>query len=260
MADKNSYSIEVLDVALDVIEELADSGKETKRPSEIAIKLGINRTRVYRILKSLSHRGYVDCDSSGQGYTLGLKFLEIGTKIREQIDLRLIARPILLKLAQTTGDVAHLLVRYRQEAICIDFFQGENRLQVAGILGQTFPLYVGASPKILLAYIPREKQLGIINNLKMIQYTPNTITDREHLLTRLDQIRTRGFEVDEEDYEIGTMGVGAPVFDHSGEIVAGVTVTTPSIRYNNDRRAGLIELVCDAAAQVSERMGYIPIS
>ena len=95
MADKNAYSIEVLDVALDVIEELADSGKETKRPSEIAIKLGINRTRVYRILKSLSHRGYVDSDASGQGYMLGLKFLEIGTKIREQIDLRLLARPIL---------------------------------------------------------------------------------------------------------------------------------------------------------------------
>ena len=260
MAEKNTYSIEVLDVALDVIEELADSGKETKRPSEIAQKLGMNRTRVYRILKSLSHRGYVDTDSSGQGYMLGLKFLEIGTKTREQIDLRLLARPILLKLAQTSGDVAHLLVRYRQEAICIDFFQGENRLQVAGILGQTFPLYIGASPKILLAYLPRDKQVAIVNNIKFKQYTQNTITDREQLFARLDRIRTQGFEVDEEDYEIGTIGVGAPVFDHSGEIVAGVTITTPSIRYNTGRRQELVDLVCAAATQISEKMGYIPPS
>lgn len=260
MADNNSYSIDVLDVALDVIEELAYSGKETKRPSEIATKLGINRTRVYRILRSLSERGYVDMDASGQGYTLGLKFLEIGTKIREQIDLRLLARPILLQLAQTTGDVAHLLVRYRQEAICIDFFQGENRLQVSGILGHTFPLHIGASPKILLAYLPREKQLTILDNTQLVQFTPNTITDRDRLLVRLDQIRTQGYEVDEEDYEIGTVGVGAPIFDHSGEIVAGVTVTIPSIRYSNERRQGLVELVCEAAAQISERMGYISAS
>ena len=258
MLDQDRYTIEILDVTLDVIECLLTAGEEPQRPSELARQLGINRSRAFRILKNLERRGYVDVDSQTQGYWLGLKFLEIGTRVRQRLEVRRVAEPILIELAQNTGDVAHLLVLYGHSAVCIDRYQGDHMLQVAAPIGQPLPLHIGASPKILLAHLPDQKRELILQKIELTPFTPNTITDRDKLRRRLDKIRTQGYEVDEEDFEIGVYATGAPVRDHSGRLVAGITVTTPGVRYSPERREQLIELVVDAAQQISAGLGYLP--
>src|SRR5512146_1855478 len=156
MPDHEPYVIDVVQVALDVIESLND-GPRSLGASELAQRLGINRTRVFRILKTLDSRGYVEYDPITQTYRLGLKFLTLGENVRERLDLRREAEPILLELAAQTGDSAHLLMLRGQHAVTIDRRQGENRLQVASPIGQSLPLYLGASPTILLAFMPESE-------------------------------------------------------------------------------------------------------
>lgn len=258
MLDQDRYTIGILDVTLDVIECLLTAGEEPQRPSELARQLGINRSRAFRILKNLERRGYVEADPQTHGYLLGLKFLEIGTRVRQRLDVRRVAEPVLIELAQNTGDVAHLLVLYGHSAVCIDRYQGNHMLQVAAPIGQLLPLHIGACPKILLAHLPDQKRERIIQEIELTPFTPNTITDRDKLRRRLEKIRTQGYEVDEEDFEIGVCAIGAPVCDHSGRLVAGITVTTPDVRYNPERREQLIELVVDAAQRISASLGYLP--
>jgi IclR family KDG regulon transcriptional repressor len=255
MSNKGKYTIEVLDVTLDVIEYLAASGQEPQRHAEIARQLGIHRNRAFRILKTLEERGYVEANSETRGYQLGLKFLEVGELVHERLDVGRVADRILMELAKKTGDVAQLLVLYRHSAVCIDSYRGDHRLQVAAPIGQPLPLHIGASPKILLAHLPEQDRERILQSIELTRFTPNTITDRDELRHCLDEIRAQGYAVDEEDFEVGVYAVGAPVRDHCGRVVASITVTTPESRYSPQRRQELIEMVTNAASRVSARLG-----
>ncbi|MBL7065649.1 MAG: IclR family transcriptional regulator [Anaerolineae bacterium] len=257
MSSQGQYTIEVLDVALDVVECLLAAEGEPQRPGEIACQLGINRSRAFRILKTLERRGYVESDPQAQGYRLGLKFFEIGEQVRERLELRRVAEPVLMELAQNTGDVAHLLVLYGHSAACVDRYQGDHMLQVAAPIGQPLPLHIGASPKVLLAHLPENERERIIQEIELTPFTPNTITDHDELRRCLEEVRTQGYAVDEEDFEIGVYAVGAPVRDHNGCVVAGVTVTTPESRYSPQRCQELIKMVVDAANRISARLGWM---
>ena len=102
MTDKGKYTIDILDVALDVIECLMLSGGKPLRASEIANQLTINRTRVFRILKTLEERGYSAFNPDTQGFRLGLKFLEINKEVLKGFNLRKEVEPILVDLAIST--------------------------------------------------------------------------------------------------------------------------------------------------------------
>lgn len=256
MQDRDPYVIDIIDVALDVIDCL-NSGAKAYRASEIARKLGVNRTRVFRILKTLDARGYVDYDPGTQAYRLGVKFLHIGENVRERLDLRREAEPILVELAEGTGDSAHLLILEGQQAVTIDRRQGGNRLQVASPIGQTHPLHVGASPKILLAYLPEAERERILASLDFQQFTPRTIRNVDELRLCLEEIRRQGYAVDEEDYEQGVYAIGAPVHDGTGRVIAGITLTTPGSRYSAGRSQELIALAVEAGRKLSEKLGYL---
>jgi IclR family KDG regulon transcriptional repressor len=255
MQDHDTYVIDIVDVALNVIECLNDDSR-AYGPSELAHRLGVNRSRVFRILKTLESRGYVDYDPHTQAYRLGVKVVQLGGNVRERLDLRREAEPILVELARQTGDSAHLLIRRGEHAVTLDRRQGENRLQVASPLGQSIPLYVGASPKILLAYLPEVERERIIHSTEFESFTENTITNADTLRRRLEEIRHEGYAVDEQDFERGVYAIGAPVRDDTGQVVAGISITTPETRYSPDRRRELTALVVAAALRLSEKLGF----
>lgn len=256
MARESQYIIEVLDVMFDVVEYLHYSGDGPLGASEIARHVGINRSRAFRILKTLELRGYVEVDPRTQGYRLGLKFLEIGEGVRERLDLRHAARPVLAELTKETGEAASLLVLRGRLAVCIERSQGESMLQVAPSIGESFPLYIGACPKILLAHLPVEDRERIIEEIDFVSYTPNTVNDPDDLRRCLEQIRSQGYAVDEEDYERGVCAVGAPVRDYTRAVVAGLSITVPRSRYSSERRARLVKWVIDGAEEVSTNLGF----
>ncbi len=256
MSDEGQYRIEILDVAIDVIECLLAAGEEHQGTSEIARKLGINRSRTFRILKTLEQRGYVEADHQTQGYQLGVRFLELGERVRRQVHILRVAQPILRKLAQESGDSVVLVVLYGDNAVCVDRSQGHHMLQAEDPIGEPLPLHIGASPKILLAHLPEQKRERIIQEIELTRFTTETITDRDELRRRLEQIRSQGYAVDEGDLEVGVCAVGAPVRDHTGRVAAGVTVTLPETRYNPQHREELIVMVVEAANRISTQLGW----
>jgi len=74
----------------------------------------------------------------------------------------------------------------------------------------------------------------------------------------LDEIRRVGYSVDDQEFEIGVYAFAAPVRDHYGNVIAGVTITTPAARYSPERREELILTVVTAAEKLSMRLGYQP--
>jgi DNA-binding IclR family transcriptional regulator len=163
-----------------------------------------------------------------------------------------------MKLARQTGDTAVLVVLDGDKAVDVASYQGDNVLQAQTRIGERNPLNIGASNKILLAYLPEPKRERIINEMELTQYTDKTITCRDKLRERLAEIRSQGYAVDGESYEVGVYAIGAPVRDHTGRVIAGVTVTTPRSRYSSQREVMLVRMVVDAANQISSRLAGLP--
>ncbi len=256
MQATDQYAIDILDVTIDVIECMLAAGKEYLKPSLIASNLGINRTRVFRILKTLERRGYVEVDPISQGYRLGLRFLYVAKGILDNVNLRQEAGQVLKELAGLTGEPVSLLVISGLSAICIDNYPGEYLLQIATPVGQTVPLHTGASPKLLLAYLPLTEREKIIKSLPFTKFTNNTITSMEELRRVLNQILRQGYAVDDQEFEQGAYAVAAPVRDYSGRVIAGLTVTKPEVRFGPEQRETLICQVIEAAARLSRMLGY----
>jgi IclR family KDG regulon transcriptional repressor len=243
MPEDDRYTIEILDVALNVIDKMASDQEEYHSLASLARQFNINRSRTFRILKTLEGRGFVIYDPKTEMYRLGLKFLEI-------------SQSVLKDLAASTGDTSYLIIASGNSAIVVDRYSGDNMLQLAAPIGARLPMYTGAAPKVLLAFMPEEQRENTINEMELSSFTPNTITNKDSLRKTLAEIRKQGFAVDEQDFEIGAFAFGAPVFDHEGKIVAGVSITTPTARCSPERRQELIPMVINAARKLSEKIGY----
>jgi IclR family acetate operon transcriptional repressor len=253
---ENDYTIQSLAAALDVIDCLVASNGIGRGITEIGHQTGFTKSRVFRILDTLGQRGYVQKDPETQKYHLGPGFLVVGEAFRDGLDLRLVAEPILEDLAERSGDTAHLLALSGLQAVTIDIKRGRHFLQVSESVGQPFPLYIGAVPKILLAYLPEPERKAIIKRLIIHRHTQRTTVRKGDLEAELKQIRSQGYWIAKDDYEAGIFAVGAAVREHTGRVIAGVSLTSPQVRHSVERERRNTQLVIEAARELSERLGY----
>ena len=255
MSQEDQYVIDILDITLDLIDYLG-SAASSPNLTDIARHLNISRSRAFRILKTLECKGFVAADTDTRGYYLGLKFLQIGTWVRKRIKLREVAEPILVQLADKTGDVALLMVLSGDHAFTVDTYRGSHRLQVDVPIGIPKSLHIGAGPKILLAHMPEPDCERLMRTMELTRYTTYTITDRAELRACIARIRAQGYVEATEDYYLGEFSIGAPVRADSGRVIGAISVTAPCDRGGPERRQELIGLVVAAASRISERMGY----
>ncbi|MFC2029888.1 IclR family transcriptional regulator [Chloroflexota bacterium] len=252
-----SSSIQSVEAALDVVESFLAADGGLFGVTEIARRAGLKKNRVWRILDTLSRRGYAQQDPRTGQYGLGPAFLVLGEAFRDRLDLRRLAQPLLSDLAAVTGDAAFLFVGSGAGAVCTEMRKGENTVQALARLGESIPLHIGASPKVLLAFMPEPRRTEALAQLDLTRYTPATITDRDELVGELDRIRSQGYCVAEDDYELGANAIGAPVRDHTGEVAAALSLSVPHIRYDRGRRERSVTLVLAAALQLSQAIGFV---
>lgn len=253
---KTEYRIRSLEATLDVLEAFVDAAGRPLGVTEISRLTGHNKNRVFRILVTLAARGFVLQDPETQEYYLGRGFLLLGEATRNRFDLREAARPYLRELAESSGDAALLLLPFGNSTVTVDIEYGWQRLQSGGPIGETFPLHVGSSGKLLLAHMPSGERQEVLDRLPLDPLTPNSITDRDELLRELQRVREQGYATSQEEIEPGLISVGAPIRNSSGEVVAAFTLSVPSARYDEAYERRCANLLLDAGRRLSAELGY----
>jgi DNA-binding IclR family transcriptional regulator len=251
MKENDQYKINVLSATLDILEFLALRKDDQVTVSKLAQELNLNRTRVYRIIKSLEYRGYIEFVEGTKILRLGPKLLVLQTKVWEQHDVRIAAEDEALRLTQSTGDSARLYIPLEGQAYLVDGFPGTNLLRVEHPPYAFFPMHVGASPKVLLAYLPEADRESILQDMEMQPYTSKTITDRDSLKRQLELIRCRGYEVAMEDMIEGVWAIGAPIFHPANMIVASLELIMPTSTWSTEEEEHLVKEVIRHADRVS---------
>ncbi|QPA32481.1 IclR family transcriptional regulator [Thermaerobacillus caldiproteolyticus] len=242
--------------ALDII-SIVSSKKDGLGVTEISKQMDINKSSVYRILSTLVQYGYIEQDKETDRYKLGYKFLEISSKLLESIDLRKEAKPYLQELESETNEVIHLVVYDQGEVIYIEKLEGTETLRMHSKVGKRAPMHCTAVGKAILAHLPYNVVLDILERKGMPMHTDKTITDKDEFLKELIQVKQQGYALDLEENEYGIRCIAVPIFDHLGRVIAAVSVSGPTIRMTDERIEQLQTRMLQIGKQISARLGYM---
>ncbi len=248
------YSIAAVDRALDLLEALARIGPAPL--ATLADAAGCTRTAGFRLLRTLQARGFAIQDEARGLWRLGARWSVLGRAAAEQGALAATAMPFLVDLGKASNENVYLRIRDGMESETIAIYQTDPTLRVYTEVGKRLPLHAGSS-RLLLAHSPESVQTQILAQ-KLPRFTPATRTDPAWIAADLQRIRTRGYLVTADEIVAGAVSVGTPVRDATGQVVAALSVSAPSMRMRPPRPRALVAIVMDAAAKLSQALGASP--
>jgi len=233
--------------AVRLLEELRDS-EEGLGVNELARRIGVNASTASRLLATLESSGLVQRDGQGP-FRLGLALVTLADRVLSRLDLQALARPVLLELAETTGETATLSLPGEREAITVDSIPSRSSVVSMARLGRPSISHATAVGKVMLAFgggrLPRERDL--------VALTDNTITDRARLAAEVAKVRELGYGTVFGEREVEVNAIAAPVFDRTGTLAAILGLQAPASRLEDPTR--LLGTLGDGAAKLTRALG-----
>ncbi|MBC5636177.1 IclR family transcriptional regulator [Ornithinibacillus sp. BX22] len=219
---------------------------------DIANRANLPKPTAYRLLSALEAMNYVykiKENEHDSRYRLGLKLLELGQLVSDQLEVRRIAYPYMEKLAYDIQEAVHLVVLNHQEATYIEKVESNKAIRLYTRIGKSSPLYIGSGPKLLLAHIQKQKQEEILN------LAGNTI-NREKMEKELRRIRTEGYSYSIGEQDENTTGISYPIYDYRNNVIAALTVSGLSTYFEGDSLQQIKAKTEDTAARISRKLGF----
>lgn len=247
--------INSVDRCLNIIDLLSRKPKGL-RLFEISSQLGLNPSTTHHLLNTLLPHEYITQDPDTKKYALGFRFVEIGSRILDSLDVRKISEKHLNALHESCNETVHLAVLRHNKVIYIDKIDSHGKLSLATYVGYATDAYAAAGGKILLSDLPDAKIREMYGNGALAVYGRNTITNMEMLLAELKTVRKNGYAVDDEEYYEGIRCVAAPI-RAGGKVIAAVSVTGSVFTVTRERMEGeLIDGVVKTGENISDELKW----
>lgn len=210
--------------------------------SEIAGRTGLSVSTAHRLTRALCAGGLLVQNSRTERYQLGPLLVVLGRRAEQQLGYAR-ALPALEALAGDTGESVNLGIRSGGDVLVVLDVASPHPLRFAQASGSRVPVHTSAMGKVLLAF-SSDPAREVRDLPTLTAYTGKTITDTAALVAELDQIRSQGWSVNDEERNVGVRAVAAPVLAPSGTAVAAVAVQGPTVRITKER-------VSDLGARIS---------
>ena len=222
---------------------------------EVATKLKMAKSSAHDLMSSLAKQGFLNKTEENR-YRLGWRLVTLSETLLATTELRKEARPVMEDLASQYEETVHLAVLDDTQAVYVDKLEGRQAVRVElTSLGARLYAHCSALGKVLLAYSPEKEVNRIIQTAGLPRFTDNTITEDETLFQELIKIRKQGFAYDLEEILPDLCCVAAPVYNHTGQVIAAISMSIPAYRFRRsqtDFRDG----VRRAAKKISKRLGH----
>jgi len=250
---KDTSIIQSLDKGLVLLETVEQAGAPVGL-SELASRLGWDKATIHRLLATLERRGYLLRDRSTRRYALGLKIFGLYESVTRGFDIQQVSRPSLVKIAEQTGETAHLAVALSGRIVFIDRVASSESLAVNTQIGAQEPMFCTALGRAILACLP-EEELREHLPTPLPRYTRRTVSSITALRARLTVVRADGYAIDEEEYLPGIRCVASAILGHSGAPIAAIGISGPATRLPLPKLHRYGDLVRRAARELSLRAG-----
>lgn len=249
------YSVPSVHRAFRLLEILSES-LSGLGVSDLARKTGWPKSSIHNILGTLASDGFVTQDPVSNRYRMTLKLFSVSGSVVEAIDIRDIAYPFLIELAEATGETVNLGIMDGTQAIYVDTIPGSSAIRANTWPGKRLPIHRTALGKVLVAELPDNQLEAIVKETGLKRSTPNTHTKLKDLKQDLERVRKLGYAVDDEEDEIGMRCVGVAVRDYRGLATAAMSVTALARRLPLEAISGLAKTMRATANKISGQLGH----
>ena len=249
-----SRLIESVARALDILELLDAEGE--MGITEIAKKLNMEKSTVYRSINTLRARHYVGQDQDTLKYSNSYKLFEMGHNVARNTGLPKMAFRFMRNLAKVSKGAVNLGVRDGLKVVYIDKIESDETVKVCMKIGQAIPLYCTGLGKALLSYMPEREVRSLFGRQTFERMTYATIRDVDTLVEDLALTRQRGYSIDNEEHLMGIVCVASPAFNAKGETIAALSVALPKMAHSDSSRLEeLGQSVYEAAEGFTQSLG-----
>lgn len=223
--------------------------------SQLAKRLGVAKSTVHRLAMTLVSEGLLEQNPETGRYRLGIGLFRLGSLVRQRMDVSTEARPHLFALRESTGETVHLALLDGSQIMYVYNLESAHAIRMRSDIGVCKPAFCTAEGLAMLAFRPPALADAIIaGGLKA--RTAKTRTDPRELRAMLDEVRARGYAIEDESSEDGMRAVAAPLHNSAGEVVAAIGIAGPIQRLSDDVLADCVPKVVDTARTISARLGY----
>jgi DNA-binding IclR family transcriptional regulator len=233
--------------ALTLLDELCES-EQGLGVNELARRIGVSPSTASRLLGTLESAGMVQRDGQGP-FRLGLALVTLADRVLSRLDLRTLARPVLVELMERTGETATLSVPGEREAITVDSVPSRSSVVSMARLGRPSVAHATAVGKVMLAFgggpLPRERDLRPL--------TDRTITDRARLADEVLDVRRRGYGTVFGEREVDVNAIAAPVIDRDNRLAAILGLQGPANRVEDP--AALLASLIEGVGTLTRALG-----
>ena len=252
MANKDQYFSKTLEKGLNIL-TLFDREHPSRSLSEIAKLTGINKTSTYRLVNTFVQLGYLRKSADNKSLRLGTKAFALGHECFHGFDIYQGIKPIIdktflehkISIDSALVDGNRLISLYRREMPNLVHYH------LPMVMDE---LYARAMGKAVLAHFTEAELSGYFESARIEELTENTITDIEAIRKEIDKTRSRGYSINNEEYLMGIISVGAPIMNFQKRSVAGsVSLDFPATEYSIDYiQHNFINILLGLAGEISE--------
>jgi DNA-binding IclR family transcriptional regulator len=221
--------------------------------TELSQLTGMDKTSIFRALKTLELYRFVEQDSATRKYRLGFAVVELASAKLKQMPLAVVAQPHLARLSRETGETVQMSVTDHLRVLYIAVVESPQPIRVAMTVGSYGPMYCTAAGKVFLANAsPADQEEVLCQPLK--KFTSRTVVDPTKLRKELLDVRTRGWSTDDEGFMEHLRVAAAPIRDMTGRVIAALAVGGPTVRVSRRRLNSLIPPLLETAAEISKEL------
>jgi IclR family transcriptional regulator, carbohydrate utilization repressor len=246
-------TVQVLERMFSLLDVLA-SGEESMSLKLISEKTGLHPSTAHRILNDLATGKFVDRPQAGS-YRLGMRLLELGNLVKGRLNVRDAALLPMRELHKVTQQPVNLSMRQGDEIVYVERAYSERSgMQVVRAIGGRAPLHLTSVGKLFLAYDDPQRLRSYAARTGLSGHTKNSLTQLSALERDLSKVRQNGIARDDEELELGVRCMAAGIFDDQGVLVAGLSISAPASRLDEQWRPRLQAV----AREISLALGYQP--
>lgn len=241
--------------AIEVLETLASASRPLTH-TEIARRTEIPKSSLSAVLHDLVVLGYVEQGAETKRYELGSSVLGLARAYMESCDIVRLGRPVLTRIVSRIDEATALALIDGDQAVVVAqevSSRPGGRRTVA--LGERAPLSTTSSGKIMLAFLPPEHRGRLMESIPMAQTARNSITDRALLAKEIEFVKETGVAFSREEAIDGVVGVGVPVWQADGLLVAALSVAVPAYRFDAELEKRIVVALKEGANTLTASMG-----
>lgn len=246
--------LQTVDRALSILEMIAEKPMSQK---DLEIETGLNRTTLSRLLFTLADRKYIRKDETSGRYKIGLKVVEIGSVMLNQIELKTEALPHLRELTQNMGRVCHMGILSQGEVVYIEKLEPLTSIRMFSGIGKRVPVHSTSLGKALLMDKSKDEIIDIVGEKGMSRFTDNTFGNTKDFINEMQKVKNQGYAIDNQENESGIYCVAAPITDYRNRVIAAISTTGKDNSFVDDSNSEIIQSVINTARTISKKMGYV---